>query len=283
MFRFAPSPNGALHLGHAFSALLNHDLARATGGRLLLRLEDIDRDRCREAYAAAIREDLAWLGVETEGVPRRQSEHFGLYKTALDRLAARSLVYPCFCSRGTIMAATAALPGAARPVDPDGAPLYPGTCRHLDPTMRARHIADGRPFGLRLDMARALRDAPPALAWRESGEAGGSRAVAADPAAWGDALLSRKDVPTSYHVSVVVDDAAQGVTDVVRGRDLFHATGLHRLLQALLDLPAPRYHHHRLILDPGGHKLSKSRSAPSLRDLRRQGAGPRDVRAMVGL
>jgi glutamyl-Q tRNA(Asp) synthetase len=280
VFRFAPSPNGELHLGHAYSALLNHDLAQAAAGTLLLRLEDIDRERCREAFASAIQDDLAWLGVVTSGVPRRQSEHFPIYRAALDRLAARDLIYPCFCSRGAILAATAA---SARAADPDGAPLYPGTCRRLEPADAARWLALGRPSGLRLDMTRALAEVPESLAWQERAENGDGPMVAADPAAWGDALLARKEIPTSYHVSVVVDDAAQGVTDVVRGRDLFRATGLHRLLQALLGLPAPRYRHHRLVLDADGHKLSKSRRAPSLRDLRRHGVSPAEVRRRVGL
>ena len=319
VFRFAPSPNGLLHLGHALSALLNHDLARAAGGRLLLRLEDIDRERCREAFAEAILDDLRWLGVAWAGAPRRQSEHFDAYRSALDVLASRGLVYPCFCTRGAVMAASAAKAAAAgvpRPTDPDGAPIYPGTCRDLDPTERARRIAEGRPAALRLDMAAALgrmawtspihparlphamedgsvgllpppeaREAarPGSLLWCECGDGEVARDVPADPAAWGDALLARRDLPTSYHVSVVVDDALQGVTDVVRGRDLFHATGLHRLLQSLLGLPAPRYHHHGLVLDDAGHKLSKSRGAPSLRDLRRDGATPAEIRRRVGL
>lgn len=286
VFRFAPSPNGPLHLGHALSALLNHDLARAAGGTLLLRLEDIDRERCREAFSAAILDDLRWLGVAWTGTPRRQSEHLDAYRSALDALAARRLVYPCFCTRGAILAASAARAAAAgvpRPTDPDGAPLYPGTCRELPPAERARRVAEGRPVALRLDMAAALAAGPAVPRWRECGEAAGERDVPADPAAWGDALVARRDVPTSYHVSVVVDDALQGVTDVVRGRDLFHATGLHRLLQDLLGLPAPRYHHHRLVLDAAGHKLSKSRGAPALRDLRRDGLAPGDVRRLVGL
>jgi glutamyl-Q tRNA(Asp) synthetase len=290
VFRFAPSPNGLLHLGHALSALLNHDLARAAGGRLLLRLEDIDRERCREGFAEAILDDLHWLGVAWAGAPRRQSEHFDAYRSALDVLAGRGLVYPCFCSRGAVMAASAAKAAAAgvpRPTDPDGAPIYPGTCRDLDPIERARRIAEGRPAALRLDMAgalAALRAARPGpLRWCECGDGAVAREVPADPAAWGDVLLARRDLPTSYHVSVVVDDALQGVTDVVRGRDLFHATGLHRLLQSLLGLPAPRYHHHRLVLDEAGHKLSKSRGAPSLRDLRREGATPAGIRSRVGL
>jgi glutamyl-Q tRNA(Asp) synthetase len=290
VFRFAPSPNGLLHLGHALSALLNHDLARATGGRLLLRLEDIDRERCREAFAEAILDDLHWLGVAWAGPPRRQSEHFDAYRSALDALAGRRLVYPCFCTRGAVMAASAAKAAAAgvpRPTDPDGAPIYPGTCRDLDPAERARRLAAGRPAALRLDMAAALEALaaarPGPLRWCECGDGDIAREVVADPAAWGDVLLARRDLPTSYHVSVVVDDALQGVTDVVRGQDLFHATGLHRLLQGLLGLPAPRYHHHRLVLDDAGHKLSKSRGAPSLRDLRRDGTTPAEIRRRVGL
>ena len=281
VFRFAPSPNGLLHLGHALSALINHDLARAAGGTLLVRLEDIDRERCREAYAAAILDDLRWLGISWAGVPRRQSEHFPAYRTALDGFAARRLIYPCFCTRGAVLAASAAAAaGKPRATDPDGAPLYPGTCRHLPAAERARRLAEGWPAALRLDMARALDAVPQRLTWREGGD--GERDVSADPAAWGDVLLARREVPTSYHLSVVVDDAAQGVTDVVRGRDLFHATDLHRLLQSLLGLPAPRYHHHRLVLDAAGHKLSKSRGAPSLCDLRRDGRTPADIRRLVG-
>ncbi|WP_237477957.1 tRNA glutamyl-Q(34) synthetase GluQRS [Lichenibacterium dinghuense] len=290
VFRFAPSPNGLLHLGHALSALINRDAAAAAGGTVLLRLEDIDRERCREAYAAAIVDDLGWLGVVWPEPPRRQSDHFPLYRAALDRLAARGLVYPCFCTRGAVLAASAAkaaAEGAPRPVDPDGAPVYPGTCRHLPAAERARRLAEGWPAALRLDVARALAEDPAPLRWRECGAGGGedqpSRDVSADPAAWGDALLARRETPTSYHLSVVVDDAAQGVTDVVRGLDLFHATSLHRLLQRLLGLPAPRYHHHRLVLDAGGDKLSKSRGAPSLRDLRAEGLSPADVRRRVGL
>ena len=290
VFRFAPSPNGLLHLGHALSALLNHDLARAAGGTLLLRLEDIDRERCREAFARAILDDLHWLGVAWAGPPRRQSEHFDAYRSALDSLAGRRLVYPCFCTRGTVMAASAAKAAAAgvpRPTDPDGAPIYPSTCRDLASAEQARRIAEGRPAALRLDMAAALvaheAARPGPLRWCECHDGDVAQEVPADPAAWGDVLLARRDLPTSYHVSVVVDDALQGVTDVVRGQDLFHATGLHRLLQGLLALPAPRYHHHRLVLDDAGHKLSKSRGAPSLRDLRRDGATPAEIRRRVGL
>ena len=281
VFRFAPSPNGDLHLGHAYSALLNGDLARQTGGTLLLRFEDIDRERCREAYAVSVEDDLTWLGLTWAGVPRRQSEHLGVYREALERLEARQLVYPCFCTRGMILSdAPAALP---RAVDPDGTPLYPGTCRRLPADERARRIARGWPATRRIDMARALAEAPKDLAWDEHGEGTVAERIAAEPAVWGDAIVGRKDVTTSYHVSVVIDDALQGVTDVVRGRDLYLATTLRRLLQSLFDLPPPRYHHHRLILDPQGRKLSKSRAAPSLRALRGEGVTPIEVRRRVGL
>ena len=279
--RFAPSPNGALHLGHAYSALCNHELATRTGGRMLLRMEDIDLARCSPANEAAIREDLAWLGVGWDGPVRRQSEHLGLYADALDRLAAERLVYPCFCTRGEIARALAGRPDWPR--DPDGAPLYPGTCRQLGPAEIERRKTEVRPFGLRLDMGKALALAPPGLGWTEYRETAKPVWTAATPQLWGDAVLRRKDVPTSYHVAVVIDDALQGITDVVRGEDLLAATHLHRLLQAILALPAPAYRHHRLILDRDGRKLSKSRNSPPLAALRRAGATPRDIRAMLGL
>ncbi len=264
VFRFAPSPNGYLHLGHAYSALLNDTMARGAGGQLLLRMEDIDRARCREDYSAAIEEDLRWLGVEWAVPVRRQSDHFGYYGAILEGLVSRDLAFPCFCTRGSIQAAVAARPGW--PSDPDGAPCYPGTCKALSRAERASQIAAGRRAAYRLDMAAVLAVLRGPLDWLELGESNGHpRLVAAEPALWGDALIARKDVPTSYHLAVVADDAAQAVTDVVRGLDLFAATGLQRLLQALLGFPAPRYRHHRLILDEAGQKLSKSRQAPSLR------------------
>lgn len=275
VFRFAPSPNGPLHLGHALSALLNAERARAAGGRLLLRIEDIDTIRCRPEYEAAIRDDLAWLGIAYETPPRRQSEHFDDYRAALDRLTAMGLVYPAFLSRAE-MKAHAADP--ALPRDPDGAPLYPGTDRDLDPAEAAERIAAGRPYALRLKMAEAVRRAGP-LDWRERQEG----LVPADPARWGDVVLARKETPTSYHLSVVVDDALQGVTDIVRGRDLYHATSVHRLLQALLGLPQPAYEHHRLILGADGRKLSKSEGAQALGALRAAGATPADIRRLAGL
>ena len=277
VFRFAPSPNGYLHLGHALSALLNADMAQVAGGRLLLRIEDIDTARCRPEYETAIYEDLAWLGVSWEKPVRRQSEHYGDYRAALARLDAMGLVYPSFESRAEIAAQATAR-------DPDGAPLYPGTAKTLGAAERSDRIASGAPYALRLDMAAALARMP-RLTWTETGTGpeGESGTVIANPAGWGDVILARKDTPTSYHLAVVVDDAAQGVTDVVRGRDLFHATSVHRLLQTLLGLPEPRYHHHRLVTDADGRKLSKSTQATGLRALRSQGLTPPDIRRLVGL
>jgi glutamyl-Q tRNA(Asp) synthetase len=280
-FRFAPSPNGYLHLGHALSALLNADMAQASGGRLLLRIEDIDATRCRPEYEAAIYEDLSWLGLSWEQPVRRQSEHDADYRAALSRLEAMGLVYPSFESRTEIAALVAAR--EPWPRDPDGAPLYPGAAKTLAPAERKRRM-QAEPYVLRLDMAAAIARAGP-LTWTESGAGpdGETGTVAADPAAWGDVVLARKDAPASYHLAVTVDDAAQGVTDVVRGRDLFHSTSVHRLLQMLLGLPAPRYHHHRLILDTDGRKLSKSTRATGLRELRAQGESAADIRRRVGL
>ena len=282
VFRFAPSPNGYLHLGHALSALLNADMARAAGGRLLLRIEDIDATRCRPDYEAAIYEDLGWLGLRWEEPVRRQSEHFADYRAALGRLEAMGLVYPAFESRAEIAALVAAR--EPWPRDPDGVPLYPGTAKALSAAERSDRIASGAPYALRLDMAAALTRVP-RLTWSETGAGpnGQTDIVAADPAAWGDVVLARKDTPTSYHLAVVVDDAAQGVTDIVRGRDLFHATSVHGLLQVLLDVPAPRYHHHRLLLGTDGRKLSKSTQATGLRELRSRGLTPPDIRRLAGL
>jgi len=282
-FRFAPSPNGFLHLGHAYSALLNHDLARAHNGRFLLRIEDIDATRCRPEYEAAIDEDLAWLRIAWETPVRRQSEHFADYRAALDKLDAMGLVYPSFESRAEIAGLVAEREREAPwPRDPDGAPLYPGSARSLSTEERARRLAAGEPYALRLDTATALARVG-ALTWRETGPDGAIAAVAADPAAWGDVILARKETPTSYHLSVVADDAGQAVSHVVRGHDLFAATGLHRLLQVLLGLPEPVYRHHRLVLDAEGKKLAKSTRATGLRELRAQGASPADIRRMVGL
>ena len=284
VFRFAPSPNGLLHLGHARSALLDHALARGLGGRFLLRIEDIDTTRCRPEYEAAILEDLAWLGLDWDGVPRRQSEHFTAYGDALERLKAMGLVYPSFLGRGEIRARVAALEAAGRPWprDPDGAPHYPGDERALDGPSRAARIAAEPQVVWRLDTRRALAVAG-SLAWRESGAgpAGETGRIAADPAVWGDPVLARWEVPTSYHLSVVVDDALQGVTHVVRGRDLFQATSIHRLLQVLLGLAEPIYHHHALVTDAAGRKLSKSDADTALAQLRAAGASPDDIRRRV--
>ena len=285
VFRFAPSPNGYLHLGHAFSALLNFDLARQTGGHLLLRIEDIDLTRSRPEFEAAIHEDLAWLGIAWEQPVRRQAEHLADYREAIEKLSARGLVYPSFETRAEIAKLVAQREASGHwPRDPDAAPLYPGTAKSLSSDERARLLESDAPYALRLDMAAACARAGN-LGWSEHGE-GPDReagAVAARPEAWGDVILARKETPTSYHLSVVVDDALQGVTEVVRGQDLFWSTSVHRLLQQLLGLPQPAYRHHRLILDAAGRKLSKSTEATGLRELRAGGATPADIRRLVGL
>ncbi len=273
--RFAPSPTGLLHLGHARSALAAWRRARETGGRFLLRLEDIDPGRCRPGYAAAIQEDLAWLGLRWDGPVRVQSRHLPEYRAVLDGLAARGLLYPCFCTRADILREVEG--AASAPHGPDGAPLYPGTCRALPAGERARRGPAGERHALRLDMARALAAAPGPLSYEEEGEG----AVPCRPERFGDAVLARKDAPASYHLCVTHDDAAQGVTAVTRGEDLRPATELHRLLQALMGWPAPRYAHHALLTDAAGRRLSKRDGAPSLRALREQGATPAQVRAMA--
>jgi glutamyl-Q tRNA(Asp) synthetase len=284
VFRFAPSPNGHLHLGHAFSALMNFDLARATGGRFLLRIEDIDTTRCRPDYETAIYQDLAWLGLAWEESVRRQSEHLDAYRDALVRLDGMGLVYPSFESRTEIIRLVAEREADGPwPRDPDGAPLYPGTARSLPAQERRRRMADGEPYALRLDMAAAIARAGSLFFTEHDFAPGEDEAVEAHPHSWGDVVLARKETPTSYHLSVVVDDAAQGITHVVRGEDLFAATSVHRLLQDLLGLAAPVYHHHRLILDADGRKLAKSTGSTGLRELRAQGQSPGDVRRLVGL
>jgi len=285
VFRFAPSPNGYLHLGHAYSALLNFDLARQAGGRLLLRIEDIDPARCTEEFEQAIYQDLAWLGIAWERPVRRQSEHLAAYRNALQRLAGLGLIYPSFESRAEIARLVAQREkNGAWPRDPDGAPVYPGSAKLLSADARDRLARSGVPFALRLDMAEALARTGE-TGWTERGEGPGGETghIAACPQGWGDVVLARKETPTSYHLSVVVDDALQGVSEVVRGADLFHATSLHRLLQHLLALPEPAYRHHRLIRDEEGHKLSKSTQSTGLRELRAGGASPADIRRLVGL
>jgi len=280
VFRFAPSPNGYLHLGHALSALINFEMACAAGGRFLLRIEDIDVARCRPHYEAAIYEDLAWLGITWEEPVRRQSAHLDDYRAALTRLDG--LLYPSFESRGEIARLVAEREmHAPWPRDPDGALLYPGDARSLSPAERRRRMAAGEPYALRLDMTAAIARTGP-LAWIETGPGNKTGSVAANPQVWGDVVLARKETPTSYHLSVVVDDARQGVTHVVRGQDLFASTSVHRVLQTLLGLPAPNYHHHRLILDASGQKLSKSTRATALRSLREAGTSAADIRRMVG-
>jgi glutamyl-Q tRNA(Asp) synthetase len=285
VFRFAPSPNGHLHLGHAYSALLNHDMAREIGGRLLLRIEDIDASRCRPEYEAAIYEDLHWLGISWLPNVRRQSEHFDDYQAAVAKLEVEGLVYPSFESRSEISALVAERDRRGHwPRDPDGVPLYPGRARKMPRAERLRRRRAGEPFALRLAMDAAVARAG-VLTWTETGlgPQGQTGIVAVAPQMWGDVVLARKEVPTSYHLAVAIDDALEGVTEVVRGQDLFRSTSIHRLLQALLGLPEPIYHHHKLILDAGGRKLSKSTQATSLRELRAAGATPLDIRRLVGL
>lgn len=285
VFRFAPSPNGYLHLGHAFSALLNFDLARRTGGRFLLRIEDIDPTRCRPEFETAIYEDLAWLGIVWDQPVRRQSRHLSDYRAALEKLSALGLVYPSFESRAEIARLVAERQRqGAWPRDPDGTPLYPGDAKRLAPDERARGIESGAAYALRLDMREAIaRAGDLSFIEQDEGPDGETGEITARPGDWGDVVLARKETPTSYHLSVTIDDALQGVTDVVRGRDLFHATGVHVLLQHLLGLAQPRYRHHRLLTDAAGHKLSKSTHATGLRELRAAGAAPADVRRLVGL
>jgi glutamyl-Q tRNA(Asp) synthetase len=282
--RFAPSPTGRLHLGHAYSALMAHDFARAAGGMFLLRIEDIDPGRSRSEFVDGIIEDIEWLGMMPDGEILYQSERLPFYAAALERLKAKGLVYPCFCTRSAIAAEIAA--SAAAPHGPDG-PVYPGTCRRLPQDERERR-KQSEPHAWRLDVSKALAsafsgesrspeqrpDLDPGfrrgtLTWWD-----GDEEVRAEPEQFGDVVLARKDAPTSYHLAVTVDDAAQQVTDVVRGRDLYAATHVHRLLQALLDLPTPRYHHHQLLLDAEGRRLAKRHGAPTIAGMRMAGADP---------
>lgn len=281
-FRFAPSPNGLLHLGHARSALINAEMAKRAGGRLLLRIEDIDAARCRPEYEAAIYSDLEWLGIGWETPVRRQSAHMPDYREALARLTAPGLVYASFESRADIRRAVEDRPGWPR--DPDGAPVFPFPRHAMSEAERSRRREAGEPYALRLDMGRASALAG-RLTWREVLPVG-NKETAVDPLAvdalvWGDVVIARKEVPTSYHLAVVVDDALQGVTHVVRGADLKAATSVHRVLQTLLGLPAPLYTHHSLLLDADGRKLSKSIDSESLSALRANGATPEEVRRLA--
>ena len=272
--RFAPSPTGYLHLGHAYAALFARRAARAGGGRFLLRLEDIDPGRCRPDYAAAIADDLAWLGLEWDGEIRVQSHHLPDYRAALDDLAARGLLYPCFCTRADI--AREAANSAHAPHGPDGAPLYPGICRRLTAAERAARIAAGAPHALRLDSTRAIAEAG-TLSFHEHGEG----RLTCHPEHFGDIILARKDAPASYHLCVTHDDALQGVTLVTRGVDLKPATDIQRLLQTLLGYPEPTYAHHPLLIGPDGKRLAKRDHAATIRDLRAT-HGPAGVRALAG-
>lgn len=264
---------------------MNADLARQASGRLLLRIEDIDATRCRPEYERAIFEDLGWLGIVWEQPVRRQSEHLRLYRETIERLTLEGLLYPAFESRADVARMVGEKEGAGVwPRDPDGAAIYPGAAKELSREERGRRIQSGAPYSLRLDMAEAIARTG-ALSWTEQGIGpdGEAGEVAARPEQWGDVILARKDTPTSYHLSVVLDDALQGVTRVVRGQDLFWATGVHRLLQALLGLPQPVYRHHGLVLDEAGQKLSKSTRATALRELRASGVTPAEVRRLAGL
>jgi glutamyl-Q tRNA(Asp) synthetase len=273
--RFAPSPTGYLHLGHAFSALIAWQRAREAGGRFLLRLEDIDPARCRPEFAAAIQQDLAWLGLDWDGEVRVQSAHLPEYRAVLETLIARGLLYPCFCTRADIIREVAQ--SAAAPHAPDGAPLYPGTCRGLSADERDARIAAGERYSLRVDMRRALDTVPHPLTFHEQDE----DAIECQPEQFGDVVLARKDAPASYHLCVTHDDALQNVTLITRGQDLKPATHLHRLLQAMMDWPVPVYAHHPLLTDPAGRRLAKRDRAATLHDLRAAGHSPAEVRAMA--
>jgi glutamyl-Q tRNA(Asp) synthetase len=268
--RFAPSPTGPLHLGHAYSALF----AAAAGRRFLLRIEDIDAGRCREPYIDAIADDLAWLGLQWEQPVRRQSRHLADYAQALGRLEALGLLYPCFCTRADILRQIDG--AAAAPQGPDG-PLYPRLCRGLAAEEGARRKAAGDPFALRLDMSRAVA-LTGTLTWTDLDQG----VIAAEPQRFGDVVLARKDIPVSYHLAVTVDDALQGVDLVTRGLDLFPATHIHRLLQALLNLPVPRWRHHRLLTDTAGRRLAKRDAARSLQSYREAGLTAAEVRRLAG-
>ncbi len=272
--RFAPSPTGYLHLGHAYAALIAFRIARERGGRFLLRMEDIDTARCQSEYADAIEDDLSWLGIAWDGGVRRQSQHFDDYRAALARLEDLGLIYPCFCTRSDIKAELEA--SAAAPHGPSG-PIYPGTCRNLSAHERRARIRQGLSYALRLDVAKAQRLAGP-LFWEDEIKG----VIEAAPTRHGDVVLARKDTPSSYHLAVTVDDALQGVTLVTRGEDLFAATDIHRLLQALLGYPTPRYRHHRLLTDASGRRFAKRDRAVTLRGLRAIGKTPDEVCAMAG-
>ena len=273
--RFAPSPTGLLHLGHAYSAFAGWHAARAAGGRFLLRVEDIDADRCRPHFEDAIYEDLTWLGLRWEQPVRRQSRHLADYRLALTKLEEMGVVYPCFCTRKAIREEVARV--AQAPHGPDGA-LYPGTCRSLSPGERDSRMDSGASYALRLDSAKAA-EMVGETEWED--ELAGRQPLL--PGLFGDVVVARRDVPTSYHLSVTVDDHLQGVTLVTRGLDLFQSTHVHRMLQALLGYPSPSYRHHRLISDANGQRLAKRSDAVSIRQLRATGMSPAEIWSIVGV
>ena len=286
IFRFAPSPSGFLHIGHAYSALLNHDIARRAGGRLLLRIEDIDSERSRPEYTTAIIEDCEWLGLHFERPIRRQSEHIGEYTAALNRLREMGLAYPAFLSRTALTRVVDKHEknGGSWPRDPDGSPHYPADDRSLPPDVVEQKINAGAPYAIRLNTARAVAETGP-ISWREfpPDTPGELETVEAKPARWGDIVLAGREIPASYHLAVIVDDAAQGISHVVRGADLRAATAIHRLLQTLLGLSEPAYCHHRLILDRAGRKLSKTDRDVGLSARREEGVSAEEIRGMVGI
>ncbi|MFD2204408.1 tRNA glutamyl-Q(34) synthetase GluQRS [Kiloniella antarctica] len=274
ILRFAPSPSGYLHLGHAYSALFSATQAQKLKARLLLRIEDIDTTRCRKSFEDAIYEDLRWLGIKWEEPVRIQSQHMNDYKKALDQLDEQHLLYPCFCTRKEIQAEIKQ--SGKAPHGPDGL-IYPGTCKKIPLGQRQEKIDQGHPYALRLDMKKSIELTGP-LYWRDVS----AGQIKATPEDFGDVVLARKDIATSYHLAVTVDDALQEVNYITRGKDLFEATHIHRLLQALLVLPVPTWHHHNLIYDDTGTRLAKRHNALALRELRERGQNPKQVTAMAG-
>jgi glutamyl-Q tRNA(Asp) synthetase len=272
--RFAPSPTGLLHTGHGFSALFAYESARRSEGQFILRIEDLDFTRCRPEFETALQEDLAWLGITWKLPVRRQSVHLSDFAAAADSLQQQGLLYPCFCTRKDIQQEINA--AAAAPHGPDG-PVYPGTCKHLSPSERDNRIAAGQPFALRLNLEKAIRITGSELKWRDLTKGWQT----ARPEIFGDIVLIRKDIGSSYHLAVVHDDALQGVTLVTRGMDLFSATHIQRVLQSLLGLPTPEYHHHQLICDHNGKRLAKRDDAESLRSLRERGITANELRVRL--
>jgi glutamyl-Q tRNA(Asp) synthetase len=272
--RFAPSPTGLLHTGHAFSALFAYESARRSEGQFILRIEDLDFTRCRPEFETALQEDLAWLGITWKLPVRRQSDHSSDFAAAADALQQQGLLYPCFCTRKDILQEINA--AAAAPHGPDG-PVYPGTCKHLSPSERDDRIAAGQPFALRLNLEKAVRITGSELKWRDLTKGWQT----ARPEIFGDIVLIRKDIGSSYHLAVVHDDALQGVTLVTRGMDLFSATHIQRVLQSLLGLPTPEYHHHQLICDHNGKRLAKRDDAESLRSLREREITANELRVRL--